>query len=87
MGQMLLCIIEDFCHCPASSCLGLQQFHPLVREDSSCSFLTIPTTEPVWQRQAGAAASHFKAASLTQYLPLVAQNKEEPRDIRFTFLP
>lgn len=86
IGQMLPCIIEDFCHCPASGCLGLQQMHPLVREDSSCSFLTTPSTEPVWQRQARAAASHFKAASLTQNLPLVAQNKEEPKDICFTFL-
>ena len=43
MGQMLGCIIEDFCHCPASSCLGHQQTHPRVREDSSCSFHTTPS--------------------------------------------
>lgn len=44
-------------------------------------------TEPVWQRQAGATASHFKAASVTQILPLVAQTKEEPKNIHFTFFP
>lgn len=38
VGQMLGCIIEDFCHCPVSSCLAHQQTHPQVREDSTCSF-------------------------------------------------
>lgn len=40
---MLLCIIEDFCHCSVSRCLGLLQTHPRVREESSCSFLTTPS--------------------------------------------
>lgn len=86
---MLGCIIEYFCHCPASSCLGHQQTHPRVREDSSGSFHTL--TQAAWRRRAGAAASHIKAASIAQNLALVAQNKGEPKDIRFTipftFLP
>lgn len=43
--------------------------------------------QAVWQRRAGAAGSHFKAASTTQNLPLVAQNKEDPKDTHFGFLP
>lgn len=58
---MLGCIIEDFCHCPASSCLGHQQTHPQAREDSSCSFHTRPS-----RRQHGEGGRELQPATSKQ---------------------
>lgn len=61
MGQMLGCIIADFYHCPASSCLGHQQTYPRVREDSSCSFHTTPS-----HRQRGKGERKLQPATSKQ---------------------
>lgn len=78
---MLGCIIEDFCHCPASSCLGHQQTH------SSYAFHTPPSC-----RQRGKGEWELQPDSSKQWaslrtLALVAQNKRKTKDICFTFPP
>jgi len=81
MVQMLGCIIVDFCHCPASSCLGHQQTHPRVREDSSCFFHTTPSCrqrgEGGWELQP-AASKHYRSSQHHSELGSGGSKQERP---------